>query len=200
MPTISRTIREQIITQIRDELVAGVFPAGSSLRETELANRYGVSRGPVRDALLQLSNEGFLAYQANRGVTVRHPPNPEDREFITSLRTQLETYVVSKGLSQLTVDSIGEIKAALKNLKAACEGGEVATIARRDIEFHQAILLACGGEALIPTWKQLCSRMLLVYTRLTDYEQVYQEHVRICEALSEKKKQATIATLRANIR
>ena len=200
MASISRTIREQVTNQIRDELVAGVFPAGAPLRECDLADRYGVSRGPVRDALLQLSNEGFLAYQANCGMTVRHPPDPQDRKFITSLRTQLETHVVKKGIARLSIDSIMEIQSALKNLGTACDAGEVVTIARRDIEFHQRILLACGGEDLIPTWKQLCSRMLLVYTRLTDYRAVFQEHVRICEAVCEKNKQAAIAALRANIR
>ena len=200
MESISRTIREQITSQIRDELVAGVFPAGSALRENELATRYGVSRGPVRDALLQLSNEGFLAYQANRGVTVRHPPDPQDREFITSLRNQLEAYVVSKGIAQLAEEGLQKVEAALESLKVACEGNDVAVIARRDIDFHQAILTACGGDDLIPTWRQLCSRMMMVYSRLQDYQQVYLEHDRIFVALSSGKLQSVIAALRANIK
>ena len=200
MGSISRTIREQITSQIRDELVAGKFPAGSALRESELAERFGVSRGPIRDALLQLSNEGFLAYQANRGVTVRHPPDPEDRDFITSLRVQLETHVIKKGITQLTDESIKQIESALNNLKSACDSGDVAVIARCDMAFHQAILVGCGGEDLVPAWKQLCSRMLLIYTRLKDYQQAYREHVQIFEALRTKKKQTTIAAIKANIK
>ena len=126
MGSISRTIREQVTSQIRDELVAGNFPAGATLRESELAERFGVSRGPIRDAFLQLSNEGFLAYQANRGVTVRHPPDPEDRQFITSLRLQLESHVVKKGIAKLSEESMRQIESALENLKAACDSGDVA--------------------------------------------------------------------------
>ena len=51
------SIREQITGKIRDELVAGNFEAGLPLRETEMAKRFGVNRGPVRDAFLQLSQE-----------------------------------------------------------------------------------------------------------------------------------------------
>jgi DNA-binding GntR family transcriptional regulator len=200
MGSIPRTIREQVTSQIRDELVAGTFPAGSALRESELAERFGVSRGPIRDALLQLSNEGFLAYQANRGVTVRHPPDPDDREFITSLRTQLETHVIKKGIATLSEESIQKIESALNNLKSACDSGDVAAIASCDMAFHQAILVGCGGEDLVPAWKQLCSRMLLIYTRLTDYQQAYREHVQIFEALQAKKKQAAIAALKTNIK
>jgi len=102
------SIREEITGKIRDELVAGNFEAGLPLRETQMAKRFGVSRGPVRDAFLQLSQEGFLAYHSNRGVTVRHPPALEDRSFVASLRSQIERYIVHKGLGDLTPWSFTE--------------------------------------------------------------------------------------------
>lgn len=55
-----------------------------------------------RGAFIQLSYEGYLACHANRGVMVRHPPNPEDREFITSLCQQIETCAVEKDLADIT--------------------------------------------------------------------------------------------------
>ena len=82
MAQLTRTIREQVTNQIRDEVVAGKLPAGQPLREGHLAERFGVSRGPIRDAFLQLSQEGFLVYQANRGVTVRKPPEQGHRELM----------------------------------------------------------------------------------------------------------------------
>lgn len=200
MALIQRTIREQVTSQIRDDLVAGSFPAGATLRESELAERFGVSRGPIRDALLQLSQEGFLAYQANRGVTVRHPPDPEDREFITSLRRQVEIYVIKKGLSDLSEDAIKQIESALESLQVACVSGDVAAIARCDMAFHESILIGCGGADLVSAWRQLCARMLLTYTRLDDYQQAYREHAEILKALRAKKKQATIAAIKANIK
>jgi DNA-binding GntR family transcriptional regulator len=200
MTMIPKTVREQVTKQIRDELVSGRFPAGSMLREVEFAARFGVSRGPVRDAFIQLSQEGYLAYQANRGVTVRHPPDPADRKFIASLRLQIETFVIKKGISDLSEDSIQKVESALEQLKRACDSGKTTEVALCDLEFHEAIMRACGGADLIPAWRQLCSRMLLTYSRLGDYKELYQEHCDIFSALQERKVTATIAALKANVR
>ena len=200
MTMTPQTVREQVTNQIRDDLVSGRFEAGTMLREIELAKRFGVSRGPVRDAFIQLSHEGYLAYQANRGVMVRHPPNPEDRKFITSLRQQIECHLIQKGIADLTDDSIKKVEAALERLKAACDTGVATNVALRDIEFHETIMIACGGEDLVGAWRQLCSRMLLTYTRHGDYGQAYREHADIFESLSAKKLRPTIAAIKANIK
>ncbi|EMI51863.1 GntR family transcriptional regulator [Rhodopirellula sallentina] len=200
MSLIPQTVREQVTNQIRIDLLSGRFPAGTMLREIELAERFGVSRGPVRDAFIQLSHEGYLAYQANRGVMVRHPPDPKDREFITSLRLQIETYVIERGLTDKDPDSVQSVEVALERLKEACDAAEPTQVAIRDIEFHQQILLACGGDDLVPTWRQLCSRMLLTYTRLGDYNQAYSEHVAIFEPFRDNDLKKTIAAVRANIK
>ena len=119
MAPINRTIREQVTDQIRDDVVAGKFPAGQALRESELAERFGVSRGPVRDAFLQLSQEGFLAYQANRGVTVRNPPDSVDHEFIVSLRQQIECHVIKRGLERIEQTAWEKMETALAELESA---------------------------------------------------------------------------------
>lgn len=196
---IKRTIREQVTTELRQELVAGGYSAGEVLREVELANRFGVSRGPIRDAFLQLSQEGFLAYQANRGVTVRHPPHPENRAFILSLRRQIEVHNVNRGLARLTEASLTEIEAALLALGQACESGDVAAIARDDMAFHEAILHGCGGDDFVQPWRQLCARMLLAYTRLDDHRQIFEEHAAILEAIRRRDVEETLAALRANL-
>ncbi len=200
MALITRTIREQVTDQIRDEVVAGNFPVGEPLREAELAERFGVSRGPIRDAFLQLSQEGVLAYQANRGVTVREAPKAENREFIVSLRQQIECFAIRRGVDQLAGGGTAPIKAALDDLKTACAGGDAASVARCDMAFHEAMLLACGGDDFLSVWKWLCSQMLLAYTRLENYQQVYDEHVVILAALESGRKQASVAAIKSNIR
>jgi DNA-binding GntR family transcriptional regulator len=199
MALIARTIREQVTNQIRDEVVAGNFPAGEPLREAELAERLGVSRGPIRDAFLQLSQEGVLAYQANRGVTVRQAPKPENRDFIVQLRQQIECFAIRRGLDQLRKGGTASIQAALDDLKTACASADAAVVARCDMAFHEAVLLACGGDDFLPVWKWLCSQMLLTYSRLENYQQVYDEHVAILAELESGRKQASVAAIKANI-
>lgn len=197
--TISRTIREQVTCQLRDEIIAGDMGPGSVLREAELAKRFGVSRGPVRDAFLQLSNEGYLAYEPNRGVTVRHPPDQSDRDFIADLRRQIEIHVVTRGINDLTGEAIARVSTSLDVLKAGCLAEDHAAIKRGDLEFHEAILLECGGESLLPAWKQLCSRMALTYERLSKIDLIYAEHERIFNALKQKDLGGIIQALSENI-
>ncbi len=194
------TVREQVTTLLRDQLVAGMYPGGHVLREVELAKRLGVSRGPVRDAFLQLTQEGFLAYAANRGVTVKHPPNMRNRKFIVSLRTQIETFAVKTGLADMTDEAMQQVEEALMELKRACSGDNPAAVARSDMEFHKAILLGCGGEDFLEAWRQLCSKMLMTYSRLGNYHEVYDEHLKIWESVKKRDKDAVIEALKDNIR
>ena len=199
MPAINRTIREQITDHIRNELVAGNLAAGEPLREEQLAEQFGTSRGPIRDAFLQLSNEGFLAYEANRGVTVRHPPDDTNREFIVSLRQQIESFIVRQGFPTKSAELDDTLKDKLKELETACEVGDVAAIATADVAFHQTLLVVCGGEDFLPIWRWLCSQMMMTYSRLTEFDEILSEHVEISEAFSQRKKQATVAALKKNI-
>lgn len=199
MSTITRTIREQVRNQLRDEVLAGRFPAGEPLREEELAERYGVSRGPIRDAFLQLSQEGLLAYQANRGVKVRNPPDTKNRDFIVSLRQQIECFAVRDGLNNVTEEQIAEVHEHLDALRKACDAKDVTQIAKADIQFHEAILIACGGENFLPIWTWLCSQMLLTYSRLENFEDIHAEHVEIMSAFAAKKKTLLVTALKANI-
>ncbi|GAB4156816.1 MAG: GntR family transcriptional regulator [Planctomycetaceae bacterium] len=200
MTSLPKTVREQVTDLIRGDVLAGTFPSGEPLREVEIAQKFGVSRGPVRDAFLQLTQEGFLAYQANRGVTVRHPPDSSSRDLIVSLRRQIEFFVVRRGVKKLTEQQLGEIEQKLDALNLACQAEDVSQIAQCDIAFHQCILEACGGEEFLPIWKWLCSQMLLTYSILEDFSHIHQEHAAIMDALRRRSKQDCQAAIKSNIR
>lgn len=200
MPTISRTIREQVTEQIRNELISGRLPAGEPLREHSLAKRFGVSRGPVRDAFLQLTQEGFLAYQANCGVRVRQLASGEQRELLMSLRRQIEEFVIRQGFAKITPEDHRTCYEILERMRAACLRRDIAAVARCDMDFHQAILIAAGGEDFLPIWKLLCTQMLLAYSRFTKYSQIAQEHVTILAAIRKRSLRDAIKTLRENLK
>ncbi len=200
MAPVARTIREQVTQKIRDDLVAGVFVDGQALRESDLAERFGVSRGPVRDAFLQLTQEGFLAYEANRGVTVREAPNGENREFIISLRTQIECFAVQRRFSRVTAEDRKRIGGVLDELKFACEQGDVAAVARCDMAFHQTFLEAVGAHDFLVIWKGLCSQMMLAYSQMDDYMQVYGEHAAIAEGFVAGDQEMVCRRIKENIR
>lgn len=65
-----RSVREQIADTLRAEVLAGTWDNDAPVREQSLADRFGVSRGPIRDVLMQLSQEGVLVYQPNPSSAV----------------------------------------------------------------------------------------------------------------------------------
>ena len=199
MDRTPRTIREQITDRIRERVMHGELSPGEALRESDFAARYQVSRGPVRDAFLRLAQEGWLAYQPNRGVTVRHPPTSEHRELITSLRQQVECFVAKRGLKHLTDEDFGELERRLEDLRRACDAEDTTAVARQDIEFHETLLVLCGGADLLPVWRTLCSQMLMAYERLDDFHAVYSEHEKIFAAARGRRSTALCAALKANI-
>ena len=77
---------EQIASRIRTQVIANTIPEGTSLREQALAEEYGVSRAPIRDALLQLTAEGLLVAKPNCGVRVGPRIHQELQPLVVDLR------------------------------------------------------------------------------------------------------------------
>ena len=80
-----RSVREQIVDTVRAEVLAGAWRNDEPVREQALAKRFGVSRGPIRDVLQQLSREGVLIYRPNKGVRVNRPPAETERQLLQFL-------------------------------------------------------------------------------------------------------------------
>ena len=88
--------RESISNVIRRDLISGKFKCDEPMREQKLATRFGTSRGPVRDALMQLTQEGVLVYQPNKGVRVSSLLTDEERDVVVAMRLELEKYCMNK--------------------------------------------------------------------------------------------------------
>lgn len=117
---VFRTIREQIAERIRADVISGRLPEGTSLCEQALARQYGVSRAPIRDALLQLTQEGLLVAKPNCGVRVGSPSGEEIQPLVVELRRKIEVFALRKVFSKLTdgdvkrLEDIGSFDEALQ--------------------------------------------------------------------------------------
>ena len=99
---VFRTIREQVADRIRADVLSGRLAEGTSLREQALAAQYGVSRAPIRDALLQLTQEGLLVAKPNCGVRVRSSSGQEIQPLVVELRRKIELFALRKVFKQFT--------------------------------------------------------------------------------------------------
>lgn len=100
------TIRKQIADHIRADILSGQLLEGEQVREQLLAQRFGVSLGPIRDVLLQLTQEGLLISKRNCGVRVGPAPDEWIQSLVVDLRQRIEIFALRKVLKALDYEAI----------------------------------------------------------------------------------------------
>jgi len=185
--------------QIRQDIYNESYNKGEFLRETELAKRFGVSRGPVRQALSQLANEGLLEFQPNIGVRVSDHPSEEAFSLIVELRRTIETFVIKSIFTNLSGSDLSEIEALLEDIRESCESGDIHQLMLRDYVFHEFFIEKYGDKHILAIWSTTMSRMMMRYTRFADLMTSYEEHLAILEGIRQGQKQKTVQALQNNI-
>ena len=154
-----RSVRDQIVHRLRGELLSGLHTPGSPMREEGLAERFGVSRMPIRNALQQLVHEGLLVAKRNCGVTVARPPGEVVTGLLNPLRVQIETYSLRLCLARTTTDQFDGLQAIIEEMASACRRKDDATVIDNDFAFHQFLLTTAGLDDIVPVWKGVTARM-----------------------------------------
>ncbi|NKB70048.1 MAG: GntR family transcriptional regulator [Candidatus Latescibacteria bacterium] len=196
-PIVHRTIREQVVSHLRHAVLAGELGEGEALREQPLARHFGVSRGPIRDALLQLTQEGLLVAEQNRGVRVRRP-DPAIGGLVVELRRKIESFAL-KGLCQGGDEALAFFSENLSLFQSACRRGDMAEVVEHDMAFHRYIVESGGGADLVAVWVPVVTHMMLPYSRHGDLMDSYREHEAVVQALRRGDEAAALECLRANI-
>ena len=195
---IYRTISQQIADQIRVDVLSGHLPVGTQLREKVLADRFGVSRGPIRDSLLQLTHEGLLVSKPNCGVVVGRTLCERIQPLVVQLRRQIETHALGM-LFQDNIDVLGELEQVCEQLRIACEADNMSAVVRHDMAFHRCIVESQGDEEMVAIWLPIVVRMMLHYTRRKELMDSYHEHLAIVDAIRKGQKKRAVRALEKNI-
>ena len=193
-----RSIREQIIDTLRSEILSGVWADDAPVREKALAERFGVSRGPIRDALQKLSTEGVLVYRRNKGVRVNSPPSEAERQLLQSMRREMETHCLGQCIGQLTEADDVQIEEILTALSHACTRGDLSNIANCDLALHRYLVL-CASSELEEVWQSITSRLLMDYSRIDRFDEIVDEHKAIVDAIKQRNFNAAKKALQENI-
>jgi DNA-binding GntR family transcriptional regulator len=129
---------QDIEHRIREDIVAGELQFGSRITIAELANRYGVSQMPIREALRVLHGEGLLVIEPNRGARVRSL----DRHFVSNifdLRCSLEMLIVRQMVTRCTPEHLAELEHIEARIEANIEAADYPGVLRANHELHRLI-------------------------------------------------------------
>ena len=201
MPTseIYRTLPEQIAARLRQDVLSSKLKPGVPLREIDLSERFGVSRGPVREAFRQLTQQGLLVLEPNKGVRVAQNPSVEVRPLVVELRRTIERFVLESIFERITEADIERWEEILAEIRQACEHNDVDALTEHDLRFHQAIIQSHDDKDLFALWQPIAMRMMMHYNRLVDIMDSYHEHERILDAIRAGDRAAAVEALTANI-
>lgn len=132
---------------IRQAIIDGRLSPGQRLKEEELARELGISRTPVREALLILQAEGLVEATPNRGATVR-AHDAESLDDLYQLRALLEGYAARRAAARITDETIAALWASCERFAAVADESEVADLVKENLFFHNTILETAGSARL----------------------------------------------------
>jgi DNA-binding GntR family transcriptional regulator len=197
------SLREQIVEQLRNDLLAGRFGEGERLSEVSLASRFGVSRTPVREALQQLVQEGLLEGRPNVGVMVAPRPPDAIRDLVVPIRRSVEEFALRSYFDELGEQDFGVWERILERMHEACLAHDFSTVAEQDVAFHRAIVRRAGESDLEQIWTTLVARMrphfLTTQQEYPDLSVVHDEHRAILDVFREGDVESAVRSLLANI-
>lgn len=157
-------VRDQVAEAVRDLLLSGALPPGAPAREVEIASQLGVSRNPVREALVRLENEGLLVSDGpQRGLRVLTPDHALLEELY-SLRGLLEGYAAELAAARRTDADLKEMRRTAQLMGPAYERGDVTELARLDMHFHATSVASSGHRLLVDAWSR-CKNLFWFATR-----------------------------------
>jgi DNA-binding GntR family transcriptional regulator len=146
------TLKVYLAQRLRESMLSGKYRPGDRLNESMIAREFGVSRIPVREALLQLQESGFVSNHRGKGMFVTLL-SEEDTQMINSVRLVLETEAFKLARARITPETAN----ALMNLVDRMEArkGEPAELAAMDFEFHRTVWGVSGNPYLVRTLEAL---------------------------------------------
>jgi phosphonate utilization transcriptional regulator len=146
--------------EIEQAILVGDYLPGAKLNEAALADKLGVSRGPVREAFRMLDEAGLVRTEKNRGVFVRDIPIAEALE-IFDLRAAMDEWVGKKLATCISAGQLKEIKALVAEMEKAVKTQDAHQYHVLNLKFHDRMVEATGNRKLTDTYRKLIKELSL---------------------------------------
>lgn len=169
------SLREQVVEQVRTAIIEGRLRPHDHITEAILTEQLGVSRTPVREALILLEREGLVVFAPNRGAFVR-AFTADDVKDIFTMRTALENLAAECNIDRLGESDFKRLEGLIEQQRNAIERGDMNSAHSIDIEFHRVLVHGSGNRLLIRSWEEIVAQIAaLLYIRSESYPD-YDEH------------------------
>ncbi len=156
---------QQVVERLRNAIVAGRIEPGERLIEATLSQKLGTSRGPVREALRQLENEGLVLSVPYKGAVVLGVSDEEVQQVLIPIRIVLERYSFTKALALMTDEGFAELGKQIWVMEQTAGKGDLLGMVEADLRFHEIVLDASGQLHTAQIWRSIEPRIRAYFVR-----------------------------------
>lgn len=183
-------LRDVVFNTLRQAILRGDLKPGERLMEISLANKLGVSRTPVREAIHKLEQEGLVLMIPRRGAEVAQITEKSLRDVL-EVRGALEELAVRLACERMTGQALGELNRAAERFEKTLGSLDITSVAEADVAFHDVIYMATDNQRLIALLNNLREQMYryrVEYLKRGEcHAQLLSEHQEIIEAITNKE-------------
>ena len=180
-------LRDVVFNTLRKAILRGELKPGERLMEIQLANKLGVSRTPIREAIRKLELEGLVLMIPRKGAEVAQITE-KNMQDVLEVRKALEELSVQLACERITPEQVEEMKMAAEDFRKVLKSGDVTKIAEADVKFHDIIFAATNNQRLITLLNNLREQMYRFreeYLKQKEcYPQLLEEHDKLIALIS----------------
>lgn len=181
------SLRDQIKSILIDRMIDGELSPGDRIKELAIAQEFGTSQAPVREAIRCLETLGYVEHTPHVGVTVRTFCTKEIEEAY-QVREALEVHSVS--LIKGTVETlVNELNECLEQMKRAASDGNIRMFTQADNRFHRSIVAFASNATMLSIWESLKMQLQVIATLVEasmPLDRIYELHPPIVKALKDQ--------------
>jgi len=193
---------QRVVEAMRRAIVVGELHPGVHLKELALAERFGVSRLPIREAIAQLEREGLVRIEPRRGAYVVGLTT-QDIHDIYECRVLLESCALRRAATRVTEQDIARLKTFIAQMEAGVAAGQVQLVAAMDMNFHRLLITLSGNRALANAWEPVAplieAALGIADANVPDLPGAVHGHYSIAQALEQHDADAAITALAAHL-
>lgn len=185
-------LRDVVFNTLRQAILRGELKPGERLMEIQLANKLGVSRTPIREAIRKLELEGLVLVAPRKGAEVAQITEKSLRDVL-EVRRSLEELAVRLACERMEPQRLSDLKEAEHAFEAVLGSDDITVVAEADVAFHGIIYVATDNERLIQllnNFREQMYRYRVEYLKRTEcHSQLLAEHRGIIRAIENKEAQ-----------
>lgn len=199
-------MRSEITEALRLRIIDGTFSPGIRISEDWVAGEMGVSRGPVREAIRELENEGLLVVLPYRGTFVNEISTDELRNTLIPIRLILEQQACEVALPNMDEEDFAFLAEIVEKMRIVAKKNNLDTLVELvelDVRYHQYIMNLSKQYHAIQLWNTIQPRIRVGFYRLglrhNDYQEITSEHSNLLEALRSRDSKIVFPALEHHI-